>query len=559
MVGGGLAGLSSAVALAEAGWQVRVLEKRPHLGGRATSYTLPDGSEIDNCQHVTLGCCTNLADFYRRVGAQGKIHYYGRLHFADSQGRISTIEAVPLPPPLHMAPSFAMFGALTLADKRAIGNAMLTIARAGGSPEGVDGLSMQQWLESQRQTPGAIERFWRVVLVSALDEELPRTDARYGIDVFWKGFLASKQGYLVGIPSVPLAKLYEGCRDAIERRGGEVKVRCGVRQVRPEADRFIWARLDDGSEIAADACILAVPHDVAGALLATSSGKNDAVIENLHQIKVAPITGVHLWFDRAVMSQPFLTLLDHTTQWIFNKSALLSDNKTALLGGNESVPVRDDETSLSAGGGKIRDRASGVKTPEEDVPLTAESKPRPSTGTQYLQLVISASYDLVSKSRQEIIEMCLRELGDVLPETRRAKLVKGTVVKEVSATFSPQPGVDRLRPAAGDSGIRNLFLAGDWTRTGWPATMEGAVRSGYLAAESLLSKFGQPRNFLCSDLPPEGLCKIWAGRRQKGAQARHGGHTRHGEQAQYGETTPPRRPGSRRRAAPGPEKETART
>lgn len=501
MVGGGLAGLSSAVALAEAGWRVRLLEKRPHLGGRATSYTLPDGSEIDNCQHVTLGCCTNLADFYRRVGAEGKVHYYGRLHFADAQGKVSTIEAVPLPPPLHMAPSFAMFGALTLADKRGIANAMLAIARAGGSPEGVDGLSMQQWLESQRQTSGAIERFWRVVLVSALDEELPRTDARYGTDVFWKGFLASRQGYLVGIPSVPLAKLYEGCREAIERRGGEVKVRSGVRQLRSEADRFIWARLDDGSEIAADACVLAVPHDAAGVLLAESSGgRNDAVVENLHQIKVAPITGVHLWFDRTVMAQPFLTLLDHTTQWVFNKTAL--QGETVLPGENASAEMH---------------------------------------GTQYLQLVISASYDLVPKSRQEIIEMCVRELGDVLPETRRARLVKGTVVKEVSATFSPEPGVDRLRPAARDSGIRNLFLAGDWTRTGWPATMEGAVRSGYLAAESLLSEFGQPRNFLCPDLPPEGLCKIWAGRRAKDVRA------------QNGETSPPRR------AAPGPEKETART
>lgn len=554
MVGGGLAGLSSAVALAEAGWQVRLLEKRPHLGGRATSYTLPDGSEIDNCQHVTLGCCTNLANFYSRVGAEDKIHYYGRLHFADAHGRISTIEAVPLPPPLHMAPSFAMFGALTLADKLGIANAMLTIARAGGSPQGVDGLSMQQWLEKQRQTRGAIERFWRVVLVSALDEEPPRTDARYAIDVFWKGFLASKQGYLVGIPSVPLGKLYEGCREAIEQRGGEVKVRCGVRQIRSEGDRLIWARLDDGTEIAADACVLAVPHDAAGELLAASNAKNDAVIENLHQIKVAPITGVHLWFDRTVMTQPFLTLLDHTTQWVFNKSALLGENKSATQ--------RDDKSALSDG------RASGVKTPQERKRIMAGLKPRRSTetgrapktpdedkplaGTQYLQLVISASYDLVPKSRQEIIDLCVRELGDVLPETRRARLVKGTVVKEVSATFSPEPGVDRLRPAAGDSGIRNLFLAGDWTRTGWPATMEGAVRSGYLAAESLLSEFGQPRNFLCPDLPPEGLCKIWAGRGTKGAQARRG------DQAHDVETSPQQRADLPRRDSPRPEKETVR-
>ena len=194
VIGGGLAGLSSAVALAEAGLQVRLLEKRPHLGGRATSYTLPDGSEVDNCQHVTLGCCTNLADFYSRVGAAGKIRFYDRLHFVDAQGRRSTMEASPLPPPLHMAPSFLLFSSLNLADKRAIANTMMEIAMAAGNPPGLDGISMLDWLHRMKQTPAAIERFWRVVLVSALDEELSKTDARYGIEVFWKAFLANKGG-----------------------------------------------------------------------------------------------------------------------------------------------------------------------------------------------------------------------------------------------------------------------------------------------------------------------------------------------------------------------------
>src|SRR5271163_2896582 len=186
VIGGGLAGLASAVALAEAGFRVRLFEKRPRLGGRATSYTLPDGSEVDNCQHVTLGCCTNLADFYRRAGADGKIRFYDRLYFVDREGRRSTIEASKLPPPLHMAFSFLFFGALNFADKRSIARAMLAIARSGGQPPGIESISMLEWLRRMKQTPAAIERFWRVVLVSALDEDLARTDARYGIDVFWK-------------------------------------------------------------------------------------------------------------------------------------------------------------------------------------------------------------------------------------------------------------------------------------------------------------------------------------------------------------------------------------
>ena len=473
MIGGGLAGLSCAAALADAGLQVRLFEKRPHLGGRATSYTLPDGSEVDNCQHVTLGCCTNLADFYRRAGAESKIRFYDRLYFVDKQGRRSTMEASALwPPPLHMAPSFLFFGALSFADKRAIANAMLAIARSGGSPPAIEGISMLEWLQRMKQTPGAIERFWRVVLVSALDEELDRTDARYGIEVFWKAFLGSRGGYRVGIPSVPLADLYEGCRVAIERRGGEVKLRAGVREIRLCEGHFECGVMEDGSEVAADACISAVPHDLLPGLVPKQLSEGCGPLSGLSRIKTAPITGVHFWFDREVMTEPFLTLLDHTTQWIFNKSMLYRSESNGHDGASQLREVR---------------------------------------GTQYLQLVISASYDLVPRSRQEIIDLCRRELLEVLPAARDAQLVKATVIKEVHATFSPEPSVDRWRPGQ-DIGVKKLYLAGDWTRTGWPATMEGAVRSGYLAAESAMAGFGRPQKFLQPDLPFEGLSKHWARR-----------------------------------------------
>jgi squalene-associated FAD-dependent desaturase len=464
VIGGGLAGLACAVALAEAGVEVQLFEKRPHLGGRATSYTLPDGTEVDNCQHVTLGCCTNLADFYRRAGAGGKIRFYDRLYFVDREGHRSTMEAsrLPLSPPLHMAPSFLFFGALTLADKRGIARALLTIARSGGQPAGIESVSMLDWLKRMKQTPGAIERFWRVVLVSALDEDLARTDARYGIEVFWKAFLANRGGYRVGIPSVPLGDLYEGCRQAIERRGRPVRLRAGVREIVVRDGRFAGAVLEDGSEVAADACVVAVPHHVLLGLLPKEMGEPGGMLEGLQHIRSSPITGVHLWFDREVMTESFLTLLDHTTQWVFNKTLLYGE---------------------AASGG------------------------------QYLQLVISASYDLVPRSRQEIIDLCRRELADILPASREAQLTKATVIKEVMATFSPEPGVDRYRPAQ-ETSVENLYLAGDWTRTGWPSTMEGAVRSGYLAAEAVLDGFGRPQIFLRPDLPLDGFAKSWANRKK---------------------------------------------
>jgi squalene-associated FAD-dependent desaturase len=479
VIGGGLAGLSSAVALADAGFRVRLLEKRPYLGGRATSYQLPDGSHVDNCQHVTLGCCTNLADFYRRVGAEEKVRFYNQLYFVDASGRRFAISPSALPPPFHMAPSFLRFGALSFADKRSIARTLLQIARRGGHPPGAHGASMLDWLHRMRQTPGAIERFWRVVLVSALDEELSRIDARYGIDVFWKAFLANRGGFKIGIPVVPLGDLYQGCRAAVERRGGEVHSRAGVREIRLENEKATGIVLDDGSELGCDACIVAVPQDALLGLLPSQLVEREPSLAGLRHLRNAPITGVHLWFDRAVMREPFLTLLDHTVQWIFNKSLLYS-------------PVS-----------RNGQRPEAVQSPSEGGIDAAAG------ASQYLQLVISASYDLVTRSRQEIIELCRRELRDVLPATREAQLLKATVIKEVAATFSPEPGSDQWRPGSG-SPVRNLFLAGDWTRTGWPATMEGAVRSGYLAAEAVLAAAGRPQKVLVPDLPAQGLCRFWS-------------------------------------------------
>jgi zeta-carotene desaturase len=460
VIGGGLAGLSAGVALAEAGWRVRLFEQRPFLGGRATSYVLPDGEHVDNCQHVTLGCCTNLEDFYQRVGSAGKIRFFDRLMFQDPQGRIGKMQAGALPAPFHMTGSFASFAPLSLADKRSIARALLDILRGKGHTADLDapgGISMLEWLRRRKQTPGAIGRFWRVVLVSALDEELDRTDARFGVDVFWKGFLSNRGGYRMGVPAVPLAELYEGCKAAIESRGGEVNLRMPIRAIHLAEGTIGGVEFDAGRVETADAYVFALPHLVMAELASDEMKKAEPSLAQLEKIGVAPITGVHFWFDREVMREPFVTLLDTTTQWIFNKTALYGNG-------------------------------NGIGTEKG----------------QYLQLVISASYDLLQKPRQEIIDLCLKEVLEALPEARNAKLVKATVIKEASATFSPQPGVDRWRPKQ-ETHIVGMYLAGDWTNTGWPATMEGAVRSGYLAAEAVLRKAGTPKRILRPDLPPDGF------------------------------------------------------
>ena len=465
VIGGGLAGLAAGVALAEAGCRVRLFEQRPYLGGRATSYALPNGEHVDNCQHVTLGCCTNLEDFYRRVGSAGKIRFFDRLFFLDPQQRTGIMQAGFLPAPLHMTGSFLSFAPLSLKDKISIARALAAILFAGGEPKDAYAgapISMLAWLQRHKQTPRAIERFWRVVLVSALDEELDRTDARFGIDVFWKAFLKNSGGYRMGVPSVPLADLYEGCRTAIQQKGGEVILRSPVRRLCMKDGALSAVQFDGGREEPADAFVLAVPQDKLNELLPDEIRAANPSLAQLEKLKVSPITGVHFWFDREVTKEPFITLLDTQTQWIFNK--------TALHGASESA----------------------------------------STGShgQYLQLVISASYDLLRRSREEIIDLCLKEVRQALPAAREARLIKATVIKEASATFSPEPGVDSLRSAQRTNTPR-LFLAGDWTATGWPATMEGAVRSGYLAAEAVLGSAGSLQKFLVPDLPSSGLSGLF--------------------------------------------------
>src|ERR1700687_2609648 len=297
VIGGGLAGLSSAVALAEAGHRVRLLEKRPHLGGRAASYVLPGGEHVDNCQHVTLGCCTNLEDFYRRVGAADKIRFFDRLLFAAPDGRRGAMESFPLPAPLHMALSFAWFPLLGWADKIAIGRALLTIARSGGRPKDIandaGGATMLAWLKKHRQTERAIRRFWEVILVSALDEELDRIDARYGIDVFWKAFLSTRGGYRVGIPRVPLGNLYDGCKKALAEQGGEVQLRAGVRGFLVVDGRVEGVEREDGSVETADYYLAAVPQDVLLELLPKEVVARQTVFSNLSKLRTSPITGVH--------------------------------------------------------------------------------------------------------------------------------------------------------------------------------------------------------------------------------------------------------------------------
>ena len=457
-----MAGLSAGCALAEAGFRVTLFERRPYLGGRASSYQHPGTGEIvDNCQHVLLGCCTNLLDFYRRAGVQDKIRWYEKLTFLEPGGRASVIAPSVLPAPLHTAPAFLRADCLSFRDKMAIGRAMAALAPSIPPDRGETFLD---WLKRHGQTAQAIERFWRTILVSALNEDLDQVSVPYAAQVVRESFLKSAAAGLMGIPTVPLTDLYSQTGDYIRARNGEIQFRAGVESFRAETSAVTVTT--NGQEQKFDYLLLAVPFDVLGRIL-PDTPLAAPLAAALGQFSTSPITGIHLWFDRQISDLDHAVLLDRTIQWMFHKSRLIDSRKN---GSNE-----------------MRDNNSG----------------------SYVELVVSCSRSLIEKSKSEIVEMAMKEAEDFFPDACEAKLLKSTVIKEVHATYSPRPGIDQYRPKPQTAWPR-VFLAGDWTATGWPATMEGAVRSGYLAAEAL-ARFagGRSASFLVPDLAPSGLMKLF--------------------------------------------------
>src|SRR5579884_725386 len=293
IVGGGIAGLSAACALADSGFQVTVFERRPFVGGRASSYEHPGtGETVDNCQHVLLGCCTNLLDFYRRIGVSDKIRWFDTLTFIEPGGRRSEIAPSFLPAPLHTAPSFLKAGSLSITDKVGIARAMFALM-APLPPDSQK--SFFEWLREHNQTQRAIERFWKVVLISAINEDLDRISARYGAQVFRESFLKSAEAGKMGVPTIPLSDLYASAIGYIEQRGGRVLLRNSIEGAVPNPEQVVLR--GGGVSESFDYAILAVPYYALGKLLPAQNGTgalSTTLLQQLERFESSPITGIHL-------------------------------------------------------------------------------------------------------------------------------------------------------------------------------------------------------------------------------------------------------------------------
>ncbi len=442
IIGGGLAGLATATALAPFGFQITLLESRGRLGGRAGSFQDAEtGQLIDACQHVSMGCCTNFAHFCRTVGIAHHLRTQPELYFMTPDRQVSRFQADGLPAPLHLARSFWRAHYLSLTDKLRIAWGLVCLQRK----EPAEDPPFQEWLESHGQTARTVQRFWSVVLTSALNESPDRIGLRYARKVFVDGFLRHPRGFEVELPTVALGRLYgEELQTWLADHQVQVEMLAGVKSLVIADDSIQEARLRDGGSVAADWYVSTVPFDRLLDLLPAEALEAHDCFRSLKHLETSPITSVHLWYDRPATDLPHVVLVDGVGQWVFNRG---------------------------------------------------ESRP----GEYYLQVVVSASRQFRGLGHEEVQRRIVEELSSLFPAATPESLRRARVVTEHGATFSAVPGVDRWRPAQ-ESPIRNLFLAGDWTATGWPATMEGAVRSGYLAAEALLRRTGREVRLVQPDL-----------------------------------------------------------
>jgi squalene-associated FAD-dependent desaturase len=441
IIGGGLAGLAAATALAPRGFDVTLLESRGRLGGRASSFVdAATGQLTDACQHVSMGCCTNFAHFCKEIGISSFLQTQPALYFMTPDRRTSRFSADPLPAPVHLGRSFGRIHFLTSGQKLRIAAGLAALVLAGTAKDP----PFQQWLDQHWQTEETVRRFWGVILTSALNETPARVGLRYARKVFVDAFLRRRRGFEVEIPRVPLGRLYgDELEEWLCLRKVAVQLNTAAKAIHVAEDMVRSLELRDGSTCEADWYVAALPFDRLLSVLPPLIGAQEH-FANLKYLETSPITSVHLWYDRPVTSLPHVILVDCVGQWIFNRGETQS-------------------------------------------------------GEHYVQVVVSASRQFRDLGHKEVEQRIVAELAGLFDDASEEHLRRARVVTEHDATFSAVPGVDRWRPAQA-SPIGNLFVAGDWTATGWPATMEGAVRSGYLAAEAILRRAGRWERVVRPDL-----------------------------------------------------------
>ncbi|TMQ98454.1 FAD-dependent oxidoreductase [Actinomadura soli] len=422
IVGGGLAGITAALALQEAGLRATVYEARPRLGGATHSFER-DGLTVDNGQHIFLKCCTAYQGLLGRLGAADKVRVQDRfdVRVLTPGGPGGRLRRAKAPGPLHLMPALARYALLSPGDRLRAVRASLALDRLDPADPALDESSMGGWLAAHGQRDRAREALWELFVTAALNMRLD--DAALGPAAFVcrTALLGRSDAADVGVPSVPLGELHGTIAAArIEEGGGRVRLGAKVTAIEDGPKLQV-----NGAPVSADAVVVAVPHRVASSLVPEDACPDRAEWAGLGS---SPIVNVHVVYDRPVLDEPFVAAIDSPVQWVFDRTAI-----------------------------------SGVPS------------------GQYLAVSVSAADRWIDTPTAELREVYLAALERLFPAARSARVTDFFVTRERHATFRQGPGSGALRPASATR-LPWLFLAGAWTDTGWPDTMEGAVRSGLSAA-----------------------------------------------------------------------------
>ena len=434
IIGGGIAGLATAVRLIQNGIKPIVLEKRPFLGGRAYSFRDSDtGTEIDNGQHVFIGACDQFQKYISDIGASNQIRLEKRIGFPVlKHGNIGWLKARTLPGALANFSALFGYKHVGLIGKLRILWALFSIKTTRLGPNSPhDRFSFDDWLRDHAQTDETIQNFWNLIILPSLNDSIESVSAYTGIELFKVALLGAANNPAMGIPLSGLSILVgDNAKKFIEGHGGEIRTGIDVQSLEISNGRISGIRTAKDQLIESETIVSAVPASVMTSLMSSGSGGKEDFFTPAKSIQTAPIVAIHIWYDRPVMADKFIATIDSPLQWVFNDTDLKSRNEIG----------------------------------------------------QHIVISLSGAWKWQDKSKKQLREIFIEEMSNTFPAAKYAKIEKFAVVKMLEATFQVAPN-SREQRLSQRTPLPGLYLAGDWTDTGWPSTMESAVRSGNLAAD----------------------------------------------------------------------------
>ena len=444
IIGGGLSGISAAIKLVQKGFKITLIEKRPYLGGRTFSFTDNNtNDQVDNGQHLFMGCFKNYIELLKSLSVYNKVYSQKSLKTEIlAKGKIGILKSVPYLGKFHMLPSLFTYPHLNFKDKLRLIYGMIKadlINLDNNNAVKLDNLTFKKWLKKNYQNENTIKNIWNLIILPTLNDDISNVSAYMGLMVIKNSILAKPKESSLGFSKTGLSQLLDiPAQNFINRHKGKIILNRTVKSLNFNNNKLENIKLTQGTIIKSDFYIFAIPFNELTNLL-PENVFYEKDLKQISKLSFSPIIAIHLWFDRIIMDQKFLALLESPIQWVFNRN-------------------------------KIEEKSN--------------------IQNQHLCISISGASDLIKLSKKELIKLSLKEIKKYFPLANSSKLIQSIVIKHSNATIRHLPASYSYRPK-NKTNINNLFLAGDWTKTGWPSTMEGAVKSGLDSTSELIKYLNQ--------------------------------------------------------------------